>query len=70
MFEDRKVVAEKDAIIHEEKDRDGKIIKKAYFLENVKFSAPVTINGTEYNTCESAIRAIAEYINGNERKGE
>lgn len=59
---------EPNSIVHEEKRRDGTSIKKSYFLENAKFSEPITINGDVCETCESAIKAIAKYINGKEGK--
>lgn len=58
----------KNAIWHEEKKRDGSVIKKSYLLENVEFSEPININGELCATCESAIKAIAKYINGKEGK--
>ena len=62
------VFDDETGIVHEEKRRDGTSIKKSFFLENAKFSEPITINGDVCETCESAIKAIAEYINGKEGK--
>ena len=67
MFEEN-VKENVNPIWHDERNRDGKAIKKSFFLENAKFSEPITINGDVCETCESAIKAIAKYINGKEGK--